>query len=96
MTTNELVNVVGTMDDANYIKSILLQSVTEPFVASCVRNELRETVNRINELKEVGIIYVANQHHRVDCNPNNDRNLIDEAYELLYKRNRLTALAAKF
>ena len=94
MTREELIEMVGTEEQADYVMEIILGQVKKDFVKSAIKSKLADTENRIKELETEGYIYTNNGTKKVDWNPNKDREKQNEANSLIYIRNRLISMLA--
>ncbi len=94
MTKKELVEMVGTEEQADYAMEIILSQVKKDFVKRAIEGKISEVENRMNELEVEDIIYTANGFKKVNWNPNKDSNKQYEANSLIYTLNRLTSMLA--
>lgn len=94
MTKAELIEMVGTEEQADYVMEIILSQVKKDFVKSTIKSKLADTENKIKELETEGFIYTNNGTKKVDWNPNKDREKQNESNSLIYIRNRLISMLA--
>lgn len=92
MTKAELVEMVGTEEQADYVMEIILHHVEKDFVKNAIKSKLAETENKIKELETEEIIYNSNGIKKVNWNPNKDSDKQYEASALIYIKNRLTSM----
>lgn len=60
MTRTELIEMVGTADQAEYAMDILLKNVKESFIKSCINAELKSVEEEIRQLEAEGYISKTN------------------------------------
>lgn len=60
MTKQELIQMCGTEEQANYAMEILIKNVKVDFVKMAIKAEISETKNQIKKLKDLGFIYSSN------------------------------------
>lgn len=94
MTKAELIEMVGTEEQADYVMEIILGQVKKDFVKSVIKSKLADTESKMIELETEGFIYTNNGTKKVDWNPSKDREKQNEANSLIYIRNRLTSMLA--
>ena len=94
MTKAELIEMVGTEEQADYVMEIILGQVKKDFVKSVIKSKLADTESKMTELETEGFIYTNNGTKKVDWNPNKDREKQEKANSLIYIRNRLTSMLA--
>ena len=94
MTKAELIEMVGTEEQAGYVMEIILQQVEKDFVKNAIKSKLAETENKIKELEAEEIIYNSNGTKKVNWNPNKDSDKQYEASSLIHIKNRLTSMLA--
>ena len=94
MTKAELIEMVGTEEQADYVMEIILGQVKKDFVKSVIKSKLADTESKMAELEAEDIIYTENGTKKVNWNPNKDSDKQYEANSLIYIRNRLTSMLA--
>lgn len=94
MTKNELIEMVGDEEQAEYTIEIVLSQLKKEFVKNAIKAKLKETESRMKELETEGIIYMANGTYNVDWYHNQCSNKPYEANSLIYTRNRLMSMIA--
>lgn len=93
MTRQELIEMTGSEEQADYAMEIVLKNIKREFVKQCVKAEVAEIEARISELKTSRHIYTANGMNHVNGNPDFSDGF-NEAQGLLYRHNRTRALTA--
>lgn len=68
MTMNELIQMTGSEEQANYALQILLGSVKPAMIRSAVRAELDRIQAEIDAMKAEGVIYSCNGYEHVSWN----------------------------
>lgn len=92
MTREELIEMTGDEEQADFAMRIVLKQITESFVIDVVRAELKEINEKIRRLVKDGYIYECNGSLHVSGDPDQDRKKQNEAECLLYTRNRTVSL----
>lgn len=92
MTKQELIEMTGSEEQANYTVQIILKQLKPEFVRQCVKAELAGVEAKVKTLKEKDVIYTSNGTERINWKA--DRDGCYEADRLLYQRNRLKSLIA--
>ena len=93
MTKQEIIDMVGNEEEANFALEILLNHIQKPFLDSVIRAELKTIENELKKFEKMGIICTTNGIKKVDWNPINGVKSY-EADILLYKYNRLVSMLA--
>ena len=97
MTRKELVEMVGSEEQANYAMDIILKNLKSEFVRMCIKSEINQINEELASLEHQGIICTNNGTRNVDWNPNRYGDDMTPAYDanaLLYNLNRTTSLIA--
>lgn len=95
MTREELIELVGDEDQADYALIVLLRQIKPGFLKSAISAELKEVEAAIEALRAEGIIRFCNGTDvpfRTIDNYDNARDKLDAAEVLLYRRRRLVAM----
>lgn len=92
MTKKELIEMVGSEEQADYAMDIVLSQVKKEFVRSAIKSKLAEVEKQMEVLRAEGILYVANGTYHVNWNNDKERNKQNEGDSLIYLRNRLTSM----
>ena len=92
MKKQELIEMTGSEEQANYAVQIILEQLKPEFVRQCVKAELAGVEVKIKTLKEKDVIYTSNGTECINWKADSDE--CYEANGLLYQRNRLTSLIA--
>ena len=66
MTKQELIEMTGSEEQADFAMEILLRNCKESFVKMAIRAELNKIDSQIEAFKQEGIIYEANHSNSVD------------------------------
>lgn len=66
MTMQELVNMVGSNEQADYAMEIILKSLKPNFVKSVVQAEIESIGRQIQSMKDEGFIVTTNGHDSVN------------------------------
>ena len=92
MTREELVEMTGSEEQANYAIGIILKQLKPQFISNCINAELSDINAKISKLKSNDIIYTANGSEHVNWGAKSEDCYTAEG--LLYTRNRMKSLVA--
>lgn len=94
MTKTELIEMVGSEEQADYAMEIILNQLKKDFIKNAIKSKLTDTENKMAELETEDIIYTENGTKKVNWNPSKDSDKQYKANSLIYIRNRLMSMLA--
>ena len=92
MKKEDLVIMTGSEEEADFLVTLLLDSVKLPFVLSVVHGKIKDVENSLDLLKEEGIVYWANGGYSINWAPDNNKDKCYDAQGLLCDLSRLKGL----
>ena len=93
MTKQELIEMVGGEEQADFALEIVLKNLKKDFVRQCIAAEVKQIEDKIGGYEAEGVIYRANGAKHVDWGRDEQSKCYD-ASSVLYKRNRTMSLLA--
>ena len=93
MTKQELIEMVGSEEQADYAMAIILKNIKRDFVSLCIRAEVKEIETKLQAFIDEGVLYKANGSLHVNWG-HKDTSKCYDANALLYSRNRTMSLMA--